>query len=127
MAASTGLRFEGTAFWVRHRQREYGPFDYVWANDFLGIELTCGGRKFGEYCSTEEITADLKDFRLPMRVVEVSSVVCGALLFGLLNGLEDREKLAVICYHLEVKGLGRFADNIVGWESGADLLNQDDP
>lgn len=126
MAGSTGLRFNGTAFWVRHRHREYGPFDYEWSRDFDGIELMYCRHKYGEYCSVEEISADLHEFRLPMRVVEVSTIVSGALLFGLLNGLDERDKLAVICYHLEVKGLGRFADNIAGWASNTDFLNPDD-
>ena len=36
---ASGLRFEGSAFWVRHRHREFGPFDYEWSRDMLGIEL----------------------------------------------------------------------------------------
>lgn len=118
MTASSGIRFQGTAFWVRHRHQEYGPFDYEWSRDFKGIELMFRERKFGEYCSVDEISADLREFRLPMRVVEVSSVVCGSILFGLLNGLSDPEKRAVVCYHLQVGGLGRFAENIEGWQPG---------
>ena len=26
-----GIRFEGTRFWVLHRRREFGPFDYEWS------------------------------------------------------------------------------------------------
>ena len=92
MKDSIGLRFEGTKFWVTHRRREYGPFDYEWSKDFNGVELLFRGQKFGEYCSCEEIYADLKEFKLPMRVVEVTCVVMGSVLFGLLNGLNSDEK-----------------------------------
>jgi hypothetical protein len=113
VTSSTGLRFEGTAFWVRHRNREYGPFDYEWAADLGGIELTYQREKFGEYCSYDEICADLREYRLPMRVVEVSSIVCGSIVFGVVNGLSDIEKRDVVVHHLERNGLERFADNIV--------------
>ena len=66
VTAASGLRFEGTAFWVRHRHREYGPFDYEWSRDLGGVELIYGREKFGEFCSADEIYADLKEFHLPM-------------------------------------------------------------
>lgn len=113
MSASSGLRFEGTKFWVIHRRREYGPFDYEWNKDFCGIELMCGGEKFGEYCSSDEIFADLTEFRLPMRVVEVSSIVMGSVLFGLLNGLNSDEKKLDLVDRLNQHGLDRFARQIV--------------
>ena len=115
MTAASGLRFHGTAFWVRHRHREYGPFDYEWARDLRGVEFLYGRKKFGEFCSSDELCADLKEFRLPMRVVEVSSIVCGSIVFGVLNGLSDNQKRAVISDHLLNNGLDRFADNIEGW------------
>lgn len=112
MSAPTGIRFEGTGFWVRHRNREYGPFDYEWSRDLGGIELTYRREKFGEYCSADEICADLREFRLPMRVVEVSSIICGSIVFGLLNGLSDSEKRDVMRQHLEDRGLERFSENM---------------
>ncbi|MBM81977.1 MAG: hypothetical protein CMJ78_15510 [Planctomycetaceae bacterium] len=106
------LRFEGPTFWVTHRNREFGPFDYEWSKDFSGIEFVYCGEKFGEYCSCEEIYADLKRFRLPMRVVEVTSVVMGSVLFGLLNGLSDHEKRGYLIDQLQQHGMERFANGI---------------
>jgi len=115
VASASGLRFEDTAFWVRHRNREYGPFDYEWSRDLRGIELLYGRRKFGEFCSSEELCADLREFRLPMRVVEVTAIVAGSIIFGLLEGLNRSEKQAVVREHLTARGLDRFAENIEGW------------
>jgi hypothetical protein len=61
--------FGGLRFWVTHRRRDYSTFDYEWSRDFAGIELLDQAQKFGEYCSREEIFADLKPFQLPRRVV----------------------------------------------------------
>jgi len=112
-----GLRFEGTAFWVRHRHREYGPFDYQWASDLAGIELYYRSTKFGEFCSADEISADLREFQLPMRVVEVSSVVCGAMILGLVNGFDTPTKKKIVQQKLKIHGLQRFADSLEGWEA----------
>ena len=95
-----------------HRRREYGPFDYEWSKDFNGIELMFRGQKFGEYCSANEIYADLKHFKLPMRVVEVTSLVMGSVLYGLLNGLSSTEKRQDIDRRLRDHGLEKFADQI---------------
>jgi hypothetical protein len=104
--------FEGSRFWVTHRRRDYGPFDYEWSRDFAGIELLYQGQKFGEYCSREEIFADLKPFRLPRRVVEVACITLGAVLFGVLNGLDENHKRWNIYDHLDRHGLTRFARQI---------------
>ena len=112
MTSSRGLRFEETRFWVTHRRREYGPFDYDWSRDFCGVELLYQGRKFGEYCNPAELFADLKPFRLPMRVVEVTSVVVGAVLLGVLNGLSESEKHALVVEKLHEHELGEFAEVI---------------
>ena len=114
METASGLRFEGTAFWVRHRHREFGPFDYEWSRDMLGIEFLYRRRKFGEYCSDDEISADLKEFQLPMRVVEVTAIVCGSIVFGILNGLSQAEKKAVLLRNLRQNELLRFAENVEG-------------
>lgn len=103
-----GIRFEGTRFWVFHRRREFGPFDYEWSQDFLGVEFMYRDQKFGEYCSTEEIFADLTQFSLPMRVVEVASLTIGIVLYGVLNGLPEplwKEKLR---QRLDEGGFQRF-------------------
>ena len=114
MKDSIGLRFQGTKFWVTHRRREHGPFDYEWSKDFNGIELLYCGQKFGEYCSCEEIYADLKEFKLPMRVVDVTCVVMGSVLFGLLNGLNSDEKERDMFNRLCEHGYEEYARTIQG-------------
>lgn len=81
-----------------------------------GIELLYGRTKFGEYCSSEEISADLREFELPMRVVEVSSIVCGAIILGLLSGFDARSKKQIVEQQLNERGLERFAACIDGWD-----------
>ena len=104
-----GVLFEGSRFWVSHRRRDYGPFDYEWSQDFAGVELIYAGRKFGEYCSKEEIFADLKEFRLPATVVEVATIVLGCLVLGVLNGLPEGARRQFICEQLVAGGYQRFA------------------
>ena len=91
-----------------HRRRKYGPFDYEWSKDFLGVELMYAGKKFGEYCSREEIFADLKEFQLPRTVVEVGSIVLGSTVFGILDGLSEEARRKLITEQLEAEGYGRF-------------------
>jgi len=93
---SHGLRFDETRFWVIHRRREYGPFDYEWSHDFRGIELHYRGVKFGEVCSIHELFADMKEFELPMRVVEVACVVFGCTLLGISSGFNAQERGALL-------------------------------
>ena len=109
MPVTHGLKFEGTTFWVTHRRRDFGPFDYEWSSDFCGIELLYRGRKFGEYCSSEEIFADLKQFKLPMRTVEVASIVMGCLVYGLLNGRSEAERDQFVISRLRTLGYEKFA------------------
>ena len=92
MSSPHGLRFDDTRFWVIHRRREYGPFDYDWSLDLSGMELTYRGQKFGEICSSRELFADLKEFGLPMRVVEVASVVLGCTILAIVQGLPAQER-----------------------------------
>ena len=108
MPSSHGLCFEGSRFWVIHRRRKYGPFDYEWSKDFHGVELTYAGKKFGEYCSREEIFADLKEFQLPRTVVEVGSIVLGSTVFGILNGMKEDARRKLILDQLETEGYERF-------------------
>ena len=102
------LRFSGTRFWVTHRRREYGPFDYEWSKDFCGIELVYRGHKFGEYVSAEEIFADLREFALPLTVVEVSSIVLGCVIYGVLNGLTEAERTRLLIERLTDAGHEKF-------------------
>ena len=104
MLPSHGLRFADSQFWVMHRRRRYGPFDYEWSKDFCGIELTYAGRKFGEYCSADEIFADLKEFKLPASVVEVSSIVLGCIVYGVLNGLPGPRRMEFLTERLQTMG-----------------------
>lgn len=110
MLPSHGLRFATTQFWVTHRHREYGPFDYEWSKDFRGIELTYCGRKFGEYCGQDELFADLKEFRLPMSVVEVSSIVLGCIVYAVLHGFTQQERERFLTDRLRAMGKAQFAD-----------------
>jgi len=96
MKPSHGIRFEQTRFWITHRRREYGPFDYDWSADLRGMELLYQGVKFGEICSVNEIFADLHEFRLPTRVVEVACVVLGCIVLGVSCGFNERERSALL-------------------------------
>ena len=104
-----GVLFEGSRFWVTHRRRDYGPFDYEWSHDFAGVELIYAGKKFGEYCSKDEIFADLKEFRLPAAVVEVATIVLGCLVRGVLNGQPEAERRQLIRDQLVAAGYERFS------------------
>ena len=100
---------DGSRFWVIHRRRKYGPFDYEWSTDFCGVELLYDGTKFGEYCSLEELFADLKPFGLPMSVVSVTSIVMGCVLFGVFHGLRDAERRDLVTLRLKEHGFDRFS------------------
>lgn len=100
MNDSKGLRFEDTRFWVTHRRCEYGPFDYEWSEDLRGIELHYCGVKFGEVCSVHDLFADMKEFGLPMRVVEVACVVFGSSLLGITGGFSAKERDSLLHHNL---------------------------
>lgn len=99
---------DGSRFWVIHRRLQYGPFDYEWSPDFRGVELLYDGHKFGEYCSVEELFADLKPFGLPMSVVNVTSIVMGCVLFGVFHGLRDAERRDLVTQRLKEHGYEQF-------------------
>ena len=108
MSKSHGLKFRDTRFWVTHRRREYGPFDYEWSKDLRGVELTYRNQKFGEYCSPEEIFADLKEFKLPRSVVEVASIGIGCIVYSVLNGLSHWDLDQLLDERLKASGHERF-------------------
>jgi len=66
------------------------------------------GEKFGEYCSREELYADLRPFRLPLSVVNVTSIVMGCVLWGVLNGLSESEREHLVQTRLSEFGYERF-------------------
>lgn len=66
------------------------------------------GEKFGEYCSQEELYADLRPYRLPLRVVEVTSIVMGCVLWGVLHGLTETEREQLVVTRLRDFGFERF-------------------
>ena len=103
-----GVRIEDTRIWVIHRRMEYGPFDYNWIPNLRGIELMFRGSKFGEILSEEEIYADLSEFRLPMRVVEVAVLVLGNALYSGLHGFSDGERRDILEDSLIAAGCDRF-------------------
>jgi hypothetical protein len=107
-----GVRFTETGFTVIHRRREYGLFDYQWTPEMDGVELHYQGRKFGEICSPAEIQADLKEFRLPRRVVEVATIVLGNLLAGILAGQTESQRHARIWSALSDAGLKSFLPEV---------------
>ncbi len=103
-----GVRIEDTRVWVTHRRLEYGPFDYDWIPNLRGIVLTFRGRQFGEILSEEEIYADLSEYRLPLRVVEVAVLVLGNALYSGLNGFNADERREMLEDSLIVAGCDRF-------------------
>lgn len=105
----TGIKLNGSTFWVVHRSQSYGPFDYEWSPDFRGVEFHYQGHKFGEYCSVDEVHADLKDFRLPQRVYEVASVSIGTILKSILDGVAETNRAALLSQQLTDMGFEQFA------------------
>ncbi len=103
-----GVRIQDTRIWVTHRRLEYGPFDYEWIPNLRGIELTFRGDKFGEILSEEEIYADLSQYRLPPRVVEVAVLVLGNALYSGLNGYNECERRDILEDRLIEAGCVRF-------------------
>jgi hypothetical protein len=112
VSGSHGIHLDGSRFWVKHRRRVYGPFDYEWTTDFCGVEMLYDGQKFGEYCSVDEIFADLTPYRLPMSVVKVTSIVMGCVLFGVLNGLRETERLQMLTERLREMGYEQFVPDL---------------
>jgi hypothetical protein len=108
VAAAHSILLDGTRFWVTHRQVQYGPFDYEWSPDFCGMAMLYQGRKFGEYCSSEEFFADLRSDHLPLSVAQVSSIVMACVLLGVMNGLTERERSNLLQQRLEQFGFERF-------------------
>lgn len=108
MSPSHAVHLDGSRFWVIHRGRTYGPFDYEWSADFCGLSMLYRGEKFGEYCSREELYADLRPFRLPLSVVNVTSIVMGCVLWGVLHGLSELEREQLVQTRLSEFGYERF-------------------
>ena len=108
MSDTHGIQLDGSRFWVTHRRKTYGPFDYEWNSDFCGVVMLYDGQPFGEYCSLDELYADLKPFSLPMTVVSVTSIVMGCVLFGILTGLRESERLELLTARLREHGFHRF-------------------
>jgi len=107
-----GLRFPDSGFCVIHRRREFGPFDYEWADDLRSVDLTYRREKYGEFWSIGEMCLDLGPFRLPSRVVQVSVLVTGSLLQSLLLAEAGADRLLRIRRTLQQFGCTRFADSI---------------
>ena len=49
-----------------------------------------------------------------MRVVEVTAVVCGSIIFGIIHGFSQSEKKAILLKNLQHSQLSQFAANIEG-------------
>lgn len=103
-----GIRFEEGAIWIRHRRREFGPFDYEWSKDYLGVELTFEGQKCGEFCSTSEYFVDLEPYGLPRTVVRVATIAMACLVESLRQGLTRPEREQLVFQQLARFGFARF-------------------
>lgn len=108
-----GIRFTSHGFWVRHRRHEYGPFDYEWSKDLRGVEFTFRREKFGEFCSSDELFADLGPYRLPHAVAQVASIVIACIVDGVLRGDPPRARCAAAEFWLREHGLGHFVHFIL--------------
>lgn len=95
-------------FWIHHRGKGYGPFDYQFSNDLGGIEFLFQADKYGEFCSSEEFFADLKPYGLPIRVSEVAAVVTGTLARCIFQGIAASDRSRLVTRQLEKLGLGRY-------------------
>ena len=105
---TNGIQFLGTRFWVVYRRRHYGPFDYEWNKDLSGIEFIYQGTKFGEYCSADEVYADLKQFRLPTTVYKVASITIGTVVESILDGIPTNEREDLLAARLVNFGFEKF-------------------
>lgn len=109
MLPDYGILFDETRFWIVHRKSMHGPFDYQWSHDLDGIEMTYQGEKFGECCSEDELFADLKTFRLPLKVSKVATVVIGSTILGIFEGMNAAEKEALMRKELNRAGFDEYA------------------
>jgi hypothetical protein len=107
-----GLKISDSTFWVIHRRKSYGPFDYEWSKDLSGMELVYQGRKFGEYCSVDEIHADLKEFKLPKTVAEVGTITLGSIIQSILDCQNPFERYEALIKNLNNQGYQQFAEHI---------------
>lgn len=108
MSAPHAVHLDGTQFWIIHRRKPYGPFDYEWSPDFCGMAMLYNGSKFGEYCSREEFFADLSAYHLPRSVTHVSAIVMGCVLYGVMHGLTTCERTEMLRQQLNAEGFARF-------------------
>ncbi len=104
-----GILINGSTFWVVHRSRVHGPFDYEWSTDLHGVEFLYQGSKFGEYCSADELYADLTEFKLPQKVYEVASIVIATIVRDILEAIADRDRSASVAAQLTQMGFEQFA------------------
>lgn len=103
-----GIRFDGTALYVTHRRIEYGPFDYEWAPDLRSVDLTYRGARYGEVWSAAQMAVDLREHRLPRRVMHVAMLVTGCVLRTLEQGQGQRERDTLITAVLRAFRCERF-------------------
>lgn len=104
-----GILINGSTFWVVHRSRVHGPFDYEWSTDLRGVEFLYQGAKFGEYCSADELYADLAEFKLPRRVCEVASIVIATIVRDILAAVGGQNRAENIAAQLTAMRLEQFA------------------
>jgi len=102
------ISMSDSGFWVIHRRRSYGPFDYQFSGDLDGIEFLYQGEKYGECCSSEEFFADLHPYHLPERVSAAATVVTGTMTRCIFLGIPRPERIAQITEQLRRAGLDRY-------------------
>jgi hypothetical protein len=111
------VRLDGTALFITHRRIEFGPFDYDWSPDLRSLDLTYQGRKYGEVWSAEQLAVDLREFRLPSRVVQVAMLVTGCVLRSLQRGHSAAERQRLMVTVLDEFGCHRFARSLGSHEA----------
>ena len=77
------------------------------------MAMTFQGQKFGEYCSEDELFADLKPFKLPLSVSQVSTVIMGTQFYCVLNGYTEVERRHEVIRRLAEFGFSKYTGEIV--------------
>ena len=76
------------------------------------MELVYQGEKFGEYCTADEIYADLKGFNLPKTVAEVGTIALGSIIQSILDCQNPFVRYETLTHHLKEQGYDQFAEHI---------------
>lgn len=108
MSRRHALLIDDNRIWIRHRGHIFGPFDYEWSPDFCGAEFHYAGRKFGEFCSVDEIFVDSSELGVPRTVSQIAVVAIASTICGVLAGEESSQRLERIQSRLIEFGFDRY-------------------